>query len=145
MLLTGLTFGTFMENCKKMETETWAMDWEQKQAHRLKWLSGVAAQFLADYNRADSLQERGESLGEEDQRTVTDLLIEMARARLTKRDGREELARAGARYAEIVRDLGLPDSALEPIATDLTARLALPPDAEDLADLAGRKWGEDQG
>jgi len=35
-----------------------------------------AANFLKDYNKAESLQERGESLGEEDQRTVTDLLID---------------------------------------------------------------------
>jgi len=35
-----------------------------------------AANFLRDYNKAESLQERGESLGEEDQRTVTDLLID---------------------------------------------------------------------
>ena len=34
------------------------------------------ANFLLDYNKAESLQERGESLGEEDQRTVTDLLID---------------------------------------------------------------------
>ena len=35
-----------------------------------------AATFLRDYNAAESLKERGESLGEEDYRTVTDLLIE---------------------------------------------------------------------
>ena len=35
-----------------------------------------SANFLKDYNKAESLQERGESLGEEDQRTVTDLLID---------------------------------------------------------------------
>ena len=35
-----------------------------------------AASFLRDYNAADALQNRGESLGEEDQRTVTDLLID---------------------------------------------------------------------
>ena len=35
-----------------------------------------AASFLRDYNEADSLQARGESLGEEDHRTVTDLLID---------------------------------------------------------------------
>ena len=35
-----------------------------------------AANFLKDYNKAESLQERGESLGEDDQRTVTDLLID---------------------------------------------------------------------
>lgn len=35
-----------------------------------------SASFLRDYQQADSLTERGESLGEEDQRTVTDLLIE---------------------------------------------------------------------
>ncbi|MCY3688466.1 MAG: GTP-binding protein [Gammaproteobacteria bacterium] len=35
-----------------------------------------AASFLRDYNAADALQDRGESLGEEDQRTVTDLLID---------------------------------------------------------------------
>ena len=35
-----------------------------------------AANFLHDYNAADALQDRGESLGEEDDRTVTDLLID---------------------------------------------------------------------
>ena len=35
-----------------------------------------AANFLKDYQKGDSLQERGESLGEEDERTVTDLLID---------------------------------------------------------------------
>ena len=35
-----------------------------------------AASFLGDYNAADALQDRGESLGEEDHRTVTDLLID---------------------------------------------------------------------
>ena len=35
-----------------------------------------AANFLTDYQKADSLQDRGESLGEEDERTVTDLLID---------------------------------------------------------------------
>ncbi|ANM31730.1 hypothetical protein ABI59_22490 [Acidobacteria bacterium Mor1] len=35
-----------------------------------------AANFLKDYSAAEALQERGESLGEEDERTVTDLLID---------------------------------------------------------------------
>jgi len=35
-----------------------------------------AASFRRDYNAAEALQERGESLGEEDNRTVTDLLID---------------------------------------------------------------------
>ena len=35
-----------------------------------------AANFLKDYKEADALQERGESLGEDDHRTVTDLLID---------------------------------------------------------------------
>ena len=35
-----------------------------------------AASFLRDYNAADALQDRGESLGEDDNRTVTDLLID---------------------------------------------------------------------
>ncbi len=35
-----------------------------------------AASFLGDYNAAETLQERGESLGEDDHRTVTDLLID---------------------------------------------------------------------
>jgi len=35
-----------------------------------------AASFLRDYNAADDLRDRGESLGEEDDRTVTDLLID---------------------------------------------------------------------
>ena len=35
-----------------------------------------AASFLRDYNAAEALQERGESLGDDDDRTVTDLLID---------------------------------------------------------------------
>ncbi len=35
-----------------------------------------AASFLRDYSAAEALKERGESLGEEDERTVTDLLVE---------------------------------------------------------------------
>ncbi len=35
-----------------------------------------AASFLEDYRAAESLESRGESLGEGDQRTVTDLLVE---------------------------------------------------------------------
>ncbi len=35
-----------------------------------------AASFLKDFNAAEALQDRGESLGEEDERTVTDLLID---------------------------------------------------------------------
>ncbi len=35
-----------------------------------------AARFLADLNSADDLRERGESLGEADERTVADLLVE---------------------------------------------------------------------
>ncbi|MGC6416374.1 MAG: zinc metallochaperone GTPase ZigA [Bradymonadia bacterium] len=35
-----------------------------------------AANFLKDYNEAEALKERGESLGEDDHRTVTDLLID---------------------------------------------------------------------
>lgn len=34
------------------------------------------ASFLRDYNQSEALQDRGESLGEEDERTVTDLLID---------------------------------------------------------------------
>ena len=35
-----------------------------------------AASFLRDYNEAEALKERGESLGDDDHRTVTDLLID---------------------------------------------------------------------
>ena len=35
-----------------------------------------SANFLRDYNAAEALKERGESLGEDDHRTVTDLLID---------------------------------------------------------------------
>lgn len=35
-----------------------------------------AASFLRDYNAAEALEDRGESLGEDDHRTVTDLLID---------------------------------------------------------------------
>ncbi|MEM6456244.1 MAG: zinc metallochaperone GTPase ZigA [Acidobacteriota bacterium] len=34
------------------------------------------ASFLEDYNEAEALQERGESLGDDDHRTVTDLLVD---------------------------------------------------------------------
>ena len=35
-----------------------------------------AASFLQDYNAAEELRDRGESLGDEDERTVTDLLVD---------------------------------------------------------------------
>ena len=35
-----------------------------------------AATFLQDYNAAEELRDRGESLGDEDERTVTDLLVD---------------------------------------------------------------------
>ena len=35
-----------------------------------------AASFLRDYNASEALKDRGESMGEEDERTVTDLLID---------------------------------------------------------------------
>ncbi len=35
-----------------------------------------AASFLSDYNAAEALQQRGESLGEDDERTVADLLVD---------------------------------------------------------------------
>ena len=35
-----------------------------------------AANFLQNYNKAEALQDRGEALNEEDDRTVTALLIE---------------------------------------------------------------------
>ena len=35
-----------------------------------------AASFLREYNAADALKDRGESLGDDDERTVTDLLID---------------------------------------------------------------------
>ena len=35
-----------------------------------------AASFLHDYNAAEDLRDRGESLGDEDERTVTDLLVD---------------------------------------------------------------------
>ena len=35
-----------------------------------------AASFLKDYDAAEALQDRGESLGDEDERTVTDLLVD---------------------------------------------------------------------
>ena len=40
-----------------------------------------AASFLRDYNAAEALQDRGESLGEDDERTVTDLLDRPDRVR----------------------------------------------------------------
>ena len=49
-----------------------------EQVSRLDTMATVvdAASFLRDYNQADALQDRGEALDEEDERTVTDLLID---------------------------------------------------------------------
>lgn len=74
---------------------------------------------------------------------VTDLLIETARARLTNQDGQAELDRVIERYATIVRDLGLPATALEPIAADFANRLAMATDDEALYTDTMKAAGED--
>jgi aspartate kinase len=74
---------------------------------------------------------------------VTDLLIEMARARLTNQDGQAELARVVDRYDQIIRDLAMPAAALKPIVADLTERLALSTDDEDLYLDTIKASGED--
>lgn len=56
-------------------------------------------------------------------RKVTDLLIACAEARLSGQDGRKELEAVVARYAEIQRELELPQSLTDEIAQDLERRL----------------------
>jgi len=55
---------------------------------------------------------------------VTDLLIACAEARLAGGSAEEELRAVVARYAEIARDLSLPDDLVDRIAEDLRGRLA---------------------
>jgi len=74
---------------------------------------------------------------------VTDLLIETARARLTNKDGQAELDRVVERYAAIVRDLGLPDTVLEPIAADFNERLSMSTEDEELFMDTMKAGGED--
>ena len=59
---------------------------------------------------------------------VTDLLIACAEARLAGGSAGEELRAVVARYAEIARDLSLPDDLVDGIAEDLRGRLAAPAD-----------------
>ncbi len=54
---------------------------------------------------------------------VTDMLIEMAQARLTGQSGEPQLAALIERYASIARELDLPETTMEPIAEDLRMRL----------------------
>ena len=56
---------------------------------------------------------------DEEDTKVTDLLIEVVRAQLTHQDGRTALAHVIDRYAAIIGDLGLPDTALAPIVRRL--------------------------
>ena len=74
---------------------------------------------------------------------VTDLLIETARARLTNQDGHVEMKRVIERYSTIVRDLGLPDEALEPIVADLGERLAMTTDDKERYMDTIKAGGED--
>jgi aspartate kinase len=80
---------------------------------------------------------------DDDDAKVTDLLIEVARARLTNEDGRAELDRVLDRYADIARGLELPESALEPIAEDFNRRLVLSTDDENLYMDMMKAGGED--
>lgn len=74
---------------------------------------------------------------------VTDLLIEVVRAQLTHQDGRTALARVIDRYAAIVADLGLPDTALAPIVADFERRLAMDSHDKALYADAMKAGGED--
>ncbi len=74
---------------------------------------------------------------------VTDLLIEVVRAQLTNQDGRTALARVIDRYAAIISDLGLPDTALAPIVADFERRLAMSTSDEALYADAMKAGGED--
>ena len=74
---------------------------------------------------------------------VTDLLIEVVRAQLTHQDGRTALARVIDRYAAIVGELGLPDTALAPIVADFERRLALNTHDKALYADAMKAGGED--
>lgn len=74
---------------------------------------------------------------------VTDLLIEVVRAQLTHQDGRTVLARVIDRYAAIVAELGLPDTALAPIVADFERRLAINPHDKALYADAMKAGGED--
>ena len=74
---------------------------------------------------------------------VTDLLIETARARLTNQDGQMEMKRVIERYSTIVRDLDLPDEALEPIVADLGERLAMTTDDKERYMDTIKAGGED--
>lgn len=58
-----------------------------------------------------------------DDTKVTDLLIAAAEARLTNRNGREEMDRVVARFEEIAAGLGLASSSIQSIADDFEARL----------------------
>ena len=70
--------------------------------------------FLADYQQSDSLQSRGETLGEDDERSITDLLVEqvefadvllISKADLISQAARDELAailRGLNRHAKII-------------------------------------------
>ena len=70
--------------------------------------------FLADYQQSESLQSRGETLGEDDERSITDLLVEqvefadvllISKADLISQAAREELAailRGLNRHAKII-------------------------------------------
>ena len=74
---------------------------------------------------------------------VTDLLIEVVRAQLTNQDGHTALTRVIDRYAAIVGDLGLPDTALAPIVADFERRLAMSTSDEALYADAMKAGGED--
>ena len=74
---------------------------------------------------------------------VTDMLIAAARARFAGRSGEEEIALVIERYATIAADLGMAPDAVEPIARDLRARLAMDASDKDLFLDTMKAAGED--
>jgi aspartate kinase len=66
-----------------------------------------------------------------DDAKVTDLLIDLARAGLTRQGVPEALAAVMSRYREIVDGLGLPQEVAESVAHDLEGRVGADPTHED--------------
>ncbi len=74
---------------------------------------------------------------------VTDLLIEMAQARLSKKNGAEELSQIVDRYGEIAKGHDVPVSSINAIAEDLRNRLTADIHNEDLYLETIKAAGED--
>jgi aspartate kinase len=74
---------------------------------------------------------------------VTDLLIAMAQARLQNKTGEAELSEVIERYREIAVGLGLPSSAVAPIAANFRERLEAPKNNPDLYMDTLKASGED--